>query len=253
MPQADQPLTVITGATDGIGLALARRYRRQNRPVALIGRRAFKQTPLADDFAPENYCQIELSRPDCGEVVAGWLQAAGITQIGRLIHNAATGYYGPTDTQSADSIRRVTTVNLTAPVALTHALLPLMARPGGQIVFISSVVTALPCPDYAVYGASKAALDAFALNLRLELGEELHVQVIRPGATRSGMHAKSGLPPEKINWQNFPPAETVAAQIEQAIERRRATVTLGLGNRLAHWGGHYLGSWIDAALRRRRR
>ncbi|GAB4439398.1 MAG: SDR family oxidoreductase [Anaerolineae bacterium] len=246
-------LTLITGATDGIGLALARHYRRQKRPLALIGRRPFADTPLATDFAPDDYCQAELSRPDCGELVADWLQSRAGGPVGLLIHNAASGYYGLTPHQPADSIRQVMAVNLAAPVALTHALLPQMARPGGQIVFISSVVAGLPCPDYAVYGASKAALDAFALNLRLELGDELTVQIVRPGATRSGMHAKSGLPPEKVNWRSFPPAETVAVQIARAIEGRRAAVTLGWGNRLAHWGGRHLGGWLDAALRRGRR
>lgn len=253
MPPPVQPITLITGATDGIGLALARLYRRQNRPLVLLGRRPFAQTPLVDDFSPASYCQADLSHPDCGEAVAGWLRAAGISQIGRLIHNAAAGYYGPTAAQPGNSIRQITATNLTAPVSLTHTLLPLLARPGGQIVFISSVVAALPCPDYAVYGASKAALDAFALNMRLEVGDDLRVQVIRPGATRSGMHAKSGLSPERVNWQRFPSAETVAAQIEQAIEEGRPAATLGLGNRLAHWSGRYLGGWVDAALRRRRR
>jgi short-subunit dehydrogenase len=130
-------------------------------------------------------------------------------------------------------------------------LLPLLPRPGGKVVFISSVVSALACPDYAVYGATKAALDGLARNLRLELRDEIAVQVIHPGATRTGMHAKSGLSRQQMNWDKFPPAEQVAGQIAAAIDRNRSAVTIGLGNRVLQLSGRYFGGLVDAALRRR--
>ena len=247
------PVTIITGATDGIGLALARRWRTQDRRLVLIGRQPFEQTALADDFPAKSYCRVDLAESNCTDTVVRWLDSAGITQIDILIHNAAVGYYGHTAGQSPETIRQINAVNLFAPVALTHTLLPLITRPGGKVAFISSVVSSLPCPEYAVYGASKAALDGFALNLRLELQGQIHVQVIRPGATRSGMHAKSGLSPKKIDWRKFPPTEEVAAQIERAISTRRNTVTLGFNNRLAQFAGRYFGGLFDAVMRRRYR
>ena len=101
--------------------------------------------------------------------------------------------------ESQEDIENLIHVNLRAPVTLTHALLPRLKAAKGKIVFISSVISNMPCPDYAVYGATKSAIDSFARNLRIELEGIVSVQAIHPGATRTGMHAKMGLSKEKIN------------------------------------------------------
>jgi len=87
----------------------------------------------------------------------------------------------------------------------------------GRVIFIGSVAAALPAPDYAVYGATKAALEGFARSLRVELRGRVGVQVIHPGATRTGMHAKAGAPLERMGWTDFPPPERAARQIVRAI------------------------------------
>lgn len=246
------PTIFITGATDGIGLALAHHYKNQAN-LLLLGRRPFAQTPLAAEFQADNYCRVDLSRPNCADAAAEWLRRRRVERIDVLLHNAAAGYVGRTAEQTPAGIRDLIAVNLHAPIALTHRLLPLLPRPHGKIVFISSVVTALACPNYAVYGATKSALDGFARNLRLELRGRAHVLLISPGATRTGMHAKSGLTRQMANWDNFAPADTVARQIAQAIERGRPATTIGWGNRLLRWGGQHVGGLFDAAMRRRAR
>ncbi len=243
---------LITGATDGIGLALAHRYRQQAAQLILVGRRPWAEVPLTD-FSSEVYCQADLSQPECASLIQNHLHHRQIERLDLLIHNAGLGYYGPPAAQSLDSIDTLVTVNLWAPVALTHTLLPHLRRAGGQVVFISSVVSALPGPEYAVYGATKAAIDGLARNLRIELRGSVAVQVIHPGATRSGMHAKSGMPKTVADWEKFPPAEQVAEQIVQAIDSRRPAVTLGLTNRLLRWSGRHLAGPLDWLLRRRYR
>lgn len=244
------PTIFITGATDGIGLALARHYRHRA-TLLLLGRRPFAQTPLVAEFQADDYCRVDLSRPDCADVVADWLRRCRVDRIDTLLHNAATGYVGHTAEQTPVSIRDLTAVNLHAPITLTHRLLPLLPHPHGKIVFISSVVAALACPNYAVYGATKSALDGFARNLRLELRGRAQVLLISPGATRTGMHAKSGLTRQMNNWDNFAPADVVARQIAQAIERGRPATTIGWSNRLLRWGGRHVGGLFDAAMRKR--
>jgi short-subunit dehydrogenase len=120
-------------------------------------------------------------------------------------------------------------------------------------VYISSVASALPTPDYAGYGATKAALDGFAANLRIELCGRVRVQTIAPGATRTAMHAKSGAPLDRLGWRRFPPPERVAGAIVDAIDRGRPVTTIGRRNGLLRFGGRYLGDAIDRFMRAKAR
>jgi short-subunit dehydrogenase len=242
---------LLTGATDGIGLALARLYQARGDTLILTGRRAPDSLDPAL-FTPASYCRVDLALPYCADIVAQFVQARHISHIDLLIHNAGIGYFGATAAQSPQSIRDLVAINLRAPVALTHRLLPWLQRaPRGQsrLVFISSVVSVLPCPDYAVYGASKAALDGFARSLRVELRPHTAVQVIHPGATRTGMHERSGAKLDRRRWERFPPPEHVVASIAHAIDREQDEVTIGTGNRLLQLGGRHIPGALDWLLR----
>ncbi|MCB8967748.1 MAG: SDR family NAD(P)-dependent oxidoreductase [Ardenticatenaceae bacterium] len=237
---------LITGATDGIGLELARLYAQQGYSLLLVGRRA--QPPAVPGKVL--YCRADLETAVSVEQIRLFLQQHGVERLDVLIHNAGVGYYGRLQEQAAQSIEALTAVNLSAPIALTHALLPLVRAAAGQIVFISSVVSTLPTPDYAVYTATKAALDGFARSLRVELRGQATVQVIHPGATRTGMHAKMGISRETLDWETFPAAAAVAAGIATAIARKRPSATIGLKNSLLHFTGRNLSRIIDPRLRR---
>lgn len=247
-----QQTILITGASDGIGKALALRYQVHGTRLVLIGRRPLAELDPAI-HGSEAYCQADLSQPDSSQRILDWLTDRQIDRIDRLIHCAGIGYYGSLEQQSAASIRALIDINLRAPVGLTHALLPRVAVAQGRIVFISSVAAGLPAPDYAVYAASKAALEAFATNLRVELEGRVRVQIIAPGATRTAMHARSGAPLAQLGWSRFPSAELVAQQIERAIERGAGSTTIGIGNRLARLSGRHLGALVDWLVARRRR
>lgn len=244
--------TLITGATNGIGLALARYYLHQAERPLLIGRRPLAEVPLSQ-FPPDDYCRVDLAQPDCAEQVETWLDDQKIEQLDILIHNAGVGYYGSAEAQSWASIQNLVEVNLWAPIALTHKLIPRLMHQRGKVVFISSVVSAVACPDYAVYGATKAALDGFARSLRIEMKGRVDIQVIHPGATRTGMHAKSGLDRETIDWDRFPRADVVAEKIARAISSNKPSVTIGVQNRVLRIGGAYFGGIFDWFLRRRYR
>jgi short-subunit dehydrogenase len=246
------PQTLITGATDGIGLALAHLLQARGQRPFLLGRR-----PLSDLddplFTPGNYIQADLSRSYCARRVLDFLAARQVSRLDRLIHNAGIGYYGETADQSPASIDRLIDVNLLAPIRLTHALLPHLMRARGQISFVSSVVAVMPGPNYAVYTATKAGLEGFARSLRQELRGQVAVQVVRPGATHTGMHAKMGLETSVMDWQRFPPAEQMAPTILRQIERGRPAVTVGLGNRLLYGVGYYLPNLVAWGMRRRQK
>jgi short-subunit dehydrogenase len=243
-----QRTILITGASDGIGLELARQLRRGRTRVLGIARRPV----MALDAGPHSdSCRVDLAQPFAAAIVAEFLRRRGVDALDLLIHCAAVGAYGPVEAQTASEIDALLDINLCAPLALTHALLPALARSVGRVVFIGSVAATLPVPDYAVYGATKAALEGFARSLRVELRGQVGVQVIHPGATRTAMHAKAGAPLERIGWAHFPPPARVAQQIRRAIAGGAPVATIGTGNRLLRGAGRHLG-WITDPLARRR-
>ncbi len=235
---------LITGATSGLGLELAKLYAPNSR-LLLLGRRPLRK--LSDKlFHDHAYCQCDLAKPNCADVVTEWLEVEGITSLDVLIHNAGVGYYGNLLRQSDKSLEELLAVNVYAPIRLTHALLPHLKQAEGKLVFISSVAANVPVAHYSVYGSSKAALSGFARNLRLELSD-VNVQTIYPGAIRTEMHSKSGA--TKLNTENFPSADKVAEKIVRAIATNKNEVTIGVLNQVVRRASYYFSRVSDFIAR----
>lgn len=248
-----RPTILITGATDGIGYALAQLYQQQGAHVLLLGRRHLAKLDAAF-FTAANYCQADVAQPEAAKQILFWLHEAKVERLDLLIHNAGLGYVGPLSTQPTENVQQLLAVNLRAPIALTHALFPKLEAAGGKVVFISSVATALPTPNYAVYTATKTALDGFVRNLQIELAathSPVTAQLIHPGATQTGMHAKSGADLQEIGWAKFPTPERVAQRIAEAITTDRRAVTIGWTNRLVQFAGTQLQTPLDQIMRQR--
>ena len=241
---------LVTGATDGIGLALARLYQAAGDRLVLVGRRPLDS--LSDRlFSDHNYCQSDLSQSDCATPIATFLDTHEIRTIDVLIHNAGIGEFGEIVEREEQDVVNMIAVNFAAPVAITHTLLSRMTQGTGKIVFVSSVVSNMPAPNYPHYAATKAALDGFARSLRVELKGRAHVLVIRPGATRTGMHKKSGISLQHMDWRNFPSADKVAQRLFHTIRSNARTATIGWSNvglRLLGWSPGVL----DRAMRQKR-
>lgn len=227
---------LITGVTSGLGLGMARIYAGRGMRVVGVGRRPAAEAD-SGIFDPSNYVQADLSDPAAAEQIRSWLDLHHVAQIDRLIHNAALGWYGNFAEQTTASIAELVEVNLSAPLALTHHLLPLIPPSSGKIIFISSVAAVLPTADFAVYTATKAALDGLARSLRVELGDRPPVQVIHPGAVNTGLHGKIGIAMSEMRWDKFPSTDITAAQIVRAIDSRRGDVAIGFSNKLLYTAG----------------
>ena len=238
---------VITGATDGIGLALARQYYAAGAQLFLVGRRDLAELTSEPFFTPTTYCQVDLADPDCASAVSAFLQAQAAPPIDELILNAGLGYTGPLPDQPPAALAELLAVNVRAPLALTHALAGGQLAPAAHIVFISSVVVGWPAPNYAAYAASKAALDGFVRSLQLEWQDRpVTIQLIHPGATRTGMHAKSGLDLSQMKPDRFMPAEEAARRIRRLIEQGRPEASLGFLNTLIYRSGRWLQPLLEA-------
>ena len=217
---------LITGATDGVGLALARHFLDRGQEVVMVGRKALAQLN-AEIFTAENYCQADLSKPESTEVILAFLKAQKMVRLRAVIHNAAVGWVGELAEQLAENVEMLTEVNLVATMRLTQALWHRTQR----VVFISSIVADFPSPRYAVYAATKGALDALARSLRAESGGP-HIQILHLGAVRSGFHAKAGMKLPEAVRNKFPSPEMAARWIAGKMAAADFQSTMGLKNRM---------------------
>ena len=244
---------LITGATSGIGLALARQFHQDSAGyrLVLVGRRS--RLELDDSlFTDTNYCQADLAAPDAAERVDAWCEKHGIETVDVAINNAGVGWTGPLWEQPADSICDLVNVNLIAPIAVTQALLPRVQRVSGTMVYISSVMSTVASPDMAVYSATKKALDGFVRSLRAEHSTGgVRFQVVHPGATNTAMPGKVGIPASESN--KWPSAESVAADIIEGLDSGARHRAIGRSNKVLRSVSRRLPRLVAAAAGRRNR
>ena len=224
---------LLTGATGGIGAAIARALAARGARVVLTGRRVEQLDALAGEIGGRAVA-ADLSEPDAP---ARLTAEAG--EIDVLVANAGLPASGALTSFSEQEIDRAIDVNLRAPVVLARLLAgPTIERRRGHLVFVSSLSGKAAAPNSSLYSATKFGLRGFALGLRQDLAPHgVGVSCVYPGFVRgAGMFADSGatLPP---GVGTSSPQE-VAAGVVRAIERDRAEVDvapLGLkaGVRLA--------------------
>jgi short-subunit dehydrogenase len=180
---------LITGASAGIGLSLARKISLSGAEVLAFGRRP--QSELPGDFPDIAYRSIDLAEPGAaGEIVAA-VEELDWDTLDILILNAGTGRYAAIDADDAASIADTVRVNLAAPVAIAHALSGHLLAAQGRLVLVGSVAHK-GSRGFPVYAATKAALNGFARSLHSEWRDRVRVQVFHPGPVASEMHARAG-------------------------------------------------------------
>jgi short-subunit dehydrogenase len=210
---------LLTGATGGIGQAIARALKQHGGELILTGRRTDVLEPLAAELGARTLA-IDLS---VAAEVDRLLREAG--QIDILVANAALPGSGKLESFSMEEIDRALDVNLRAPIALAHALIPAMVKRGsGHLLFMSSLAGKAATPGTSMYNATKYGLRGFAAALRPELRERgVGVSTVCPGFIRdAGMFADSGAKlPTGVGTRS---PEDVAKAVIGAIERNRGEV-----------------------------
>jgi short-subunit dehydrogenase len=210
---------LLTGASGGIGHAIARTIAARTADLVLTARRTEVLEPLAADLGARVIgCDLS-SRED----VARLIEEAG--RIDVLIANAALPASGLLSELTQPEIDRMLEVNLRAPIALARALAPgMVERRRGHLAFISSLSGKTASPASSVYSATKFGLRGFALGLREDLRPH-GVGVVLPGFVReAGMFADSQatLPPG-VGTRS---PEEVARAVLSAIDRDRGEVVI---------------------------
>jgi short-subunit dehydrogenase len=210
---------LLTGATGGIGHAIARALAARGAKLILTGRRIDVLEPLAQELDARTSA-VDLAEPAELERL---VSEAGEVDI--LVANAALPASGRLESFTAQEIDRALDVNLRAPIVLAHALLgQMLARGSGHLLFMSSLSGKAATPGTSLYNASKYGLRGFASALRADLrGNGIGVSAVFPGFIRdAGMFAEADVElPPGVGTRT---PEDVAAATVKAIERNRAEV-----------------------------
>ena len=204
---------LVTGASSGIGRAVALRLTAEGAEVVALGRDAHA---LAAVGARTVVC--DLGSPGAWRAAA---EEAGPVDV--LVNNAGVGLAAPFARTSPEDVERLVAVNLVAPMLLTRAVLRGMLERGrGHVVNVASIVAHTGSPEEAVYAATKGGLLAFSESLRQELrGTGVGVSVVTPGVIESAFFERRGRPYER-RWPRPLPPEHVADAVVRAVRDERA-------------------------------
>lgn len=227
---------LLTGATGGLGIAIAKALAGRGAVVLLSARKREALEALAAELPGDGHRVLpaDLAEPGEAERLAA---EAGEVEI--LLANAGLPGAGRLDDFSASEVQRALRVNLEAPMLLARALYPAMLERGsGHLVFVASLAGKSPAPRSAIYSATKFGLRGFALSLRTDLVPQgVGVSIVSPGFIREGgMFAESGAKAPPGLGTSTP--EEVARATVRAIEHDKVEVTVAPARQrfLAHLG-----------------
>jgi len=231
---------LITGASKGIGRAIAQELAARGVHLVLVARDRFLLEDLSLDLSVKHkidarYFSVDLAEADAVQQLYNWIVQQQI-QINILINNAGYGLSGPFESYTAAEHQEMMRVNMTVPVELTSIFLPqLKLNQPSYILNIVSSAAYQSVPGLSTYAASKSFMLSFSRGLRYELRKKgVSVTAVSPGstdtgfATRAKVGAKGLKAAEKVNMT----PEAVAKIAVNAMYNKKAEVITGFINQL---------------------
>ncbi|PYQ98482.1 MAG: short-chain dehydrogenase [Acidobacteria bacterium] len=241
----DSCTALITGASSGIGLELARTLAANGHSLVIVARDEARLKAVAaqlesDYGVPVTWHAKDLSEPRAADDLWSDLSKANII-IDVLVNNAGVGLYGDFQDESLDAVRRMQMINVVALTTLTRLALPgMLARHRGRILNVASMVGYQPGgPRMAVYYATKSYVLSFSKGIARELdGSGVSVTALCPGLTKSAFEEKSGAQETRL-YRLVPQmtASAVAMAGYRAMMRGRRVVIPGVISKILAFAG----------------
>jgi short-subunit dehydrogenase len=233
-----KPVTLITGASSGIGAELARVFAANGHELVLVARRQDRLDELAAEIAASGRSRPTVLTIDLGERGAVERITAELTPRGLepeiVVNNAGFGLVGPAAELSRDKQLAMIDLNIRALTELSLAFVDSLARHRGGILNVASIAAFMPGPEMAVYYASKAYVLSFTEALHQELAHRgIRVTALCPGPVPTEFQTRAGLRLRGSQRFLALPARQVAQVGYDAFMRGQRVVIAGFGNRLA--------------------
>ena len=236
-PPPELRTALITGASSGIGLALAHEFAAHGHDLVLVARHEERLAQLAAELTARHGCRAtvlpcDLTDPVATDALLAELVRQGI-QVDVLVSNAGFAIKGAFATTDLAAETAMVELQLNALLRLAKALVPgMLGRGRGGLLTVASVYSFAPVAFQAVYGACKAFLLSFSEALASEgAGRGLKVTVLCPGSTRTEFRQRAGHPEEPPGGKGMA-AERVAAAGYAGLMRGQRIVVPGTANRV---------------------
>lgn len=232
---ARRPVTLITGASSGIGRTLAHVFAAHGHELALVARRESELIALADEITAKGHPRAavivaDLALPDAAGRLEEALAARNL-EPETVVNNAGFGLLGSAANLDRAEQLAMIDVNVRVLTELSLAWTNTLKRHRGGILNVASVAGFLPGPGMAVYYATKAYVVSFSEALHQELAPKgVRVTALCPGPVRTGFQERAGIPDRQLNPLLTLSAEAVAEQGYRGFQAGRRVVVPGLAN-----------------------
>ncbi len=247
---------LITGASSGIGLELAKLFAQDNYDLVLVARRKANLETLAAELAAKYSVRStiiahDLSQPSAPDAIFGELNQKGIV-VDVLVNNAGTQVYGSFAATDLEKELRLIQLNLVSLTHLTKLAVAHMYKHGrGKILNVGSTGSFAPAPLNAVYCATKAFVLHFSEGIAKDMeGTGITVTTLCPGATRTEFAIKANIEHIRLFRSLVMNPEAVAKTGYQALLKGKRVVVAGLPNKLLVFSLRFTPRWLVLILGR---
>jgi uncharacterized protein len=241
-------VTLITGASAGLGAEFARQCAARGEALALVARRRDRMEALAADIGGDIHIfEADLAKEGAAASLIAELEAEGLS-VGTLINNAGFGLGGKFADRPLGRLSEMIDLNVRTLTELCHLVLPGMRAAGqGAILNVASTAAFQPGPNMAVYYATKAYVLSFSEALHHELkGTGIRVSALCPGPTTSEFSDVADSHSPTLERMKMPAAPVVAAGLA-GLDANKAVVIPGFKNKIGAQASRFL---TRAAMRR---